>query len=253
MEDVCQGLAGGYAGVRGGPGRGCLPAAASTCAAALVPASNSLTGSSSDPNALIAGRRTLAARSRRSGGGLLSGAAARQPMAIAADKSVFSARCCAISCRCLAWRPILALEGSRWLDPDRAAIAYRMVEGLPRPFTLEEAAKAEGYRLKRAQTYLADLPASNLYPAQVLMARRENEAARNLHAAVATRDDEADGSAATKTVRLKAIQVIEGNEGKASVTVNVNQQTSVAALRPGYVIRLPASRAEAAPAIDRAE
>jgi hypothetical protein len=46
-------------------------------------------------------------------------------------------------------------------------IAYRMVEGLPRPLTLEEAAKAEGYRLKRARTYLADLPAFNQYRAQL--------------------------------------------------------------------------------------
>jgi hypothetical protein len=38
-----------------------------------------------------------------------------------------------------------------------AQIAYRMVESLPRPLTLLEAAKAEGYRLKRARTYLADL------------------------------------------------------------------------------------------------
>jgi hypothetical protein len=56
------------------------------------------------------------------------------------------------------------------------------------------------------------------------------------------RDDEGDESAATKTVRLKAIQVIEGSEGKAGVVVNVNQQTNVAAITPGYVIRLPASR-----------
>jgi hypothetical protein len=36
--------------------------------------------------------------------------------------------------------------------------------------------------------------------------------------------------------------VIEGSEGKAGVVVNVNQQTNVAAITPGYVIRLPASR-----------
>jgi hypothetical protein len=41
-------------------------------------------------------------------------------------------------------------------------------------------------------------------------------------------------------VRLKAISVIEGNEGKGGVVVNVNQQTNVAAITPGYVIRLPA-------------
>jgi hypothetical protein len=115
-------------------------------------------------------------------------------------------------------------------------IAYRMVEGLPRPLTLMEAAKAEGYRLKRARTYLADLPQFNLYRAQLLKARRMNEEARNLHTAIEIRDDEGDGSAATKTVRLKAIGVIEGKPDGASVTVNV--QTNVATISPGYVVRL---------------
>jgi hypothetical protein len=67
--------------------------------------------------------------------------------------------------------------------------------------------------------------------------------------AIEIRDDEADGSAATKTVRLKAIQVIEGNE-MPGLVVNVNTQTNVAAITPGYVIRLPASRAEGAPMIE---
>src|ERR1700722_16812939 len=121
-------------------------------------------------------------------------------------------------------------------------IAYRMVEGLPRPLTLEEAARAEGYRLKRARQYLADLPAFNAYRAQLLKARRENEAARNLHTAIQIRDDDGDGSAAIRTVRLKACQFIEGAPDKASVVVNVNQTSNV--ISPGYVIRLPASRSD---------
>jgi hypothetical protein len=125
-------------------------------------------------------------------------------------------------------------------------IAYRMVEGLPRPLTLMEAAKAEGYRLRRARTYLADLPAFNLYRAQLLKARRENEQARNLATAIEIRDDDGDGSAAIRTVRLKACQFIEGTPDGASVVVNVSQTSNVAAISPGYVIRLPASRAEPA-------
>jgi hypothetical protein len=125
-------------------------------------------------------------------------------------------------------------------------IAYRMVEGLPRPLTLLEAARAEGYRLKRARTYLADLPAFNLYRAQLLKARRENEQARNLATAIEIRDDDGDGSAAIRTVRLKACQFIEGKPDGASVVVNVSQTSNVAAISPGYVIRLPASRAEPA-------
>jgi hypothetical protein len=52
-------------------------------------------------------------------------------------------------------------------------------------------------------------------------------------------------------VRLKAIQVIEGNEGKGGVVVNVNQQTNVAAITPGYVIRLPAKSVTDLPAIEQ--
>jgi hypothetical protein len=129
-------------------------------------------------------------------------------------------------------------------------IAYMMVEGLPRPLTLEEAAKAEGYRLKRARNYLADLPAFNVYRAHLLKARRENEAARNLATAIEIRDDPGENSAADRTVRLKAIGVIEGNEGKSSVVVNVNQQTNVAAITPGYVIRLGRFAAQAGPPIE---
>ena len=58
--------------------------------------------------------------------------------------------------------------------------------------------------------------------------------------AITIRDDPGENLAADRTVRLKAIQVIEGNEGKAGVVVNVNQTSNVASITPGYVIRLPA-------------
>ena len=121
-----------------------------------------------------------------------------------------------------------------------AQIAYLMVEGLPVPRSLEQAAKDCGYRVRRARSYLADLPAFNAYRRQLLKERRNAEQARNLATAIAIRDDKGDGSAATKTVQLKACQFIEGPPDKAGVTVNVNQQTTVAATSPGYVIRLPA-------------
>jgi hypothetical protein len=121
-------------------------------------------------------------------------------------------------------------------------IAYLCVHGLPQPKTLEEAAKSVGYRLKRARNYLDALPAFNAYRRQLLKERRESEEARNLHTAIEIRDDEGDGSAATKTVRLKAINVIEGRDDRASVTVNVSQTSNV--ISPGYVIRLPASRVD---------
>jgi hypothetical protein len=54
-------------------------------------------------------------------------------------------------------------------------------------------------------------------------------------------------------VRIKAVQAIEGNEGKGGVVVNVNQQTNVATIAPGYVIRLPArSSVTDLPAIEQA-
>jgi hypothetical protein len=63
-----------------------------------------------------------------------------------------------------------------------------------------------------------------------------------LATAIEIRDDDGDGSAAIRTVRLKACQFIEGKPDGASVVVNVNQTSNVAAISPGYVIKLPAPR-----------
>jgi hypothetical protein len=139
------------------------------------------------------------------------------------------------------------------LTEDEAEIAHLMVYGLPNeetilgkvikpdwPLTLEQAAKFVGYRLKRARTHLDNLPAFATQRRELLDGKRKAELARNLATAIAIRDDEGEGLAADRTVRLKAIGVIEGNEGKGGVVVNVNQQTNVASIQPGYVIRLPA-------------
>jgi hypothetical protein len=72
------------------------------------------------------------------------------------------------------------------------------------------------------------LPAVNAYRRQLLDGRRKAEEARNLATASRIGDDEGDGSAADRTVRLKAIGVIEGTSDKANVDVNVSQQTNVA-------------------------
>jgi hypothetical protein len=110
------------------------------------------------------------------------------------------------------------------------------------PLSLTQAAKATRYLLKKARNVLGDRAEFNQLRGQLLKARRESEGPRNLATAIKIRDDEGDGSAADRTVRLKAIGVIEGNEGKAGVVVNVNQQTNVASIQPGYVIRLPAAK-----------
>jgi hypothetical protein len=82
--------------------------------------------------------------------------------------------------------------------------------------------------------------------------RRKSELARNLQTLIEIRDDLGEGFAGDRTVRIRAVQAIEGTEGKASVTVNVNQQTNVAQIQPGYVIRLPALKADrGAPAIEQ--
>jgi hypothetical protein len=98
--------------------------------------------------------------------------------------------------------------------------------------------------------HLDSLSAFSTHRRELLDGERKAELARNLETLIQIRDDPGENSAADRTVRLKAISVIEGNEGKGGVVVNANQQTNVATITPGYVIRLPASRAEGAPMIE---
>ena len=107
------------------------------------------------------------------------------------------------------------------------------------PLSLTLAAKATGYLLKKARNVLGDRAEFNQLRGQLLKARRESEGPRNLATLIQIRDDEGQGLAADRTVRLKAIQVIEGNGGNGGVVVNVNQQTNVATITPGYVIKIP--------------
>jgi hypothetical protein len=136
------------------------------------------------------------------------------------------------------------------LTEEEAEIARLMVHGLPNdevildvpikagwPLTLEQAAKFMGYRLKRARAHLDPNPDFRGYCRELLEARRESERARNMAVAVEIRDDVGDGTAATKTVRIKAASFIQGDD-KPGVVVNVNTQTNVG-IKAGYVIRLP--------------
>ena len=68
---------------------------------------------------------------------------------------------------------------------------------------------------------------------ELLDGKRKAELARNLATAIAIRDDEGENLAADRTVRLRAIQVIEGSEGKRGGVVNVNQMSNVATITPG--------------------
>jgi hypothetical protein len=105
------------------------------------------------------------------------------------------------------------------------------------PMTLEQAARFVGYRIRKARR-LASSEEFIRFRGSLMRELRQSEGPRNLATAIRIRDDEGDGSAATKTAQLKACQFIEGPPEKGGVTVNVNQQTNVAAITPGYVIRL---------------
>jgi hypothetical protein len=139
------------------------------------------------------------------------------------------------------------------LTDEEEEIARLMVYGLPHeevilgkvvkpdwPLTLEQAAKFVGYRLKRARTHLDNLREFSTFRRELLDGKRKAELARNLQTLIEIRDDPGEGFAADRTARIKAVQAIEGSDGKGGVVVNVNQQTNVATITPGYVIRLPA-------------
>jgi hypothetical protein len=143
------------------------------------------------------------------------------------------------------------LAKAKVLTDDEQEIARLMVYGLPNeeiilgklvkadwPLTLEQAAKFVGYRLKRARNHLDELVEFSTLRRELLDGKRKAELARNLATLIEIRDDPGEGLAADRTVRIKAVAAIEGRPDGASVTVNVNQQTNVATITPGYVIRL---------------
>ena len=85
------------------------------------------------------------------------------------------------------------------LTDEEEEIARLMVYGLPHeevilgkvvkpdwPLTLEQAAKFVGYRLKRARTYLDDMPAFSTHRRELLAGKRSAELPRNLMTAIET-------------------------------------------------------------------
>jgi hypothetical protein len=108
-----------------------------------------------------------------------------------------------------------------------------------RGLTLRQAALHNHVRLRQARLVAESQQfATALYNAN--RARRHSEAPSNLQAAIDIRDNKGDGSPARDTVRLKAIDSIEGKSSSGTnVNVNVNQSTNLTA---GYVIRLPATQ-----------
>jgi hypothetical protein len=142
---------------------------------------------------------------------------------------------------------------AKGLTDDEAEIGRLVTFGLPTdetidgklvkadwPLTLEQAARFVGYRCKKARNYLDNLPEFSTYRRELLDGRRKSEAPRNLATLIEIRDDPGEGLAADRTVRVRAVAAIKGTD-KGGVVVNVNTQTNVATITPGYVIRLPAN------------
>ena len=106
------------------------------------------------------------------------------------------------------------------------------------------AADFMGLKRRRAKIAMSDPSFRKLF-ATNLEAMRNGERARNLHTAIAIRDEAGEGLAADRTVRLKAIQLLEGTAG-GGVTVNVNQTNNSLTVSPGYVIKLRPTEAQPA-------
>jgi hypothetical protein len=116
--------------------------------------------------------------------------------------------------------------------------------------TLRQAALHHGCKLRQARLIAESQQfATALYNANRV--RRATESPNNVQTAIDIRDNKGDGSPARDTVRLKAIDSIEGKSSSGTnVQVNVNQQTHLTA---GYVIRLPATQPTDPPTIEHKE
>lgn len=104
------------------------------------------------------------------------------------------------------------------------------------PMRLDEACDLLRIRRRRGREIMQS-PAAQKELARQLQGLRSGMKARAMTVLGAILEDEGDGSAATKTVRLKAANAILGEENRnGGVTVNVNNGP---VLQAGVVIRLP--------------
>ncbi len=116
------------------------------------------------------------------------------------------------------------------------------------PLTWRQAARVVGVRIARCR----EVVRTKLFQAELSRlqaAKKRSEGPRSLAAAIKIRDDEGDGSAATKLARLKAIQLIEGRNRSRVFTAHVRSPSPSAVpaqpatdvskpARPDYIIRL---------------
>jgi len=116
------------------------------------------------------------------------------------------------------------------------------------PLSLEDAADVLGLKRRNARQIFG-LPAFRKLLTSAIADLRMGAHARMVHTMIKIADDPGDGTAADRTVRLKAVLAVLGEEAKgANLTVNVGLQNNVA-FKPGYVIRLPPDMA-ARPTLD---
>jgi hypothetical protein len=127
-------------------------------------------------------------------------------------------------CRSACWSAISRAPTSSKSSHARSARRERRTR-----VTDEQAAKFVGYRLRRARTHLDNLREFSTLRRELLDGKRWRATSPPR---IAIRDDEGENLAADRTVRLRAIQVIEGSEGKGG-GVNVNQTSNVATITPG--------------------
>lgn len=122
------------------------------------------------------------------------------------------------------------------LEADEAIDGVAYVAG--EPLRINDAAKFMGLRTKRAHRAFRTPNVLAMHRAK-LEQLRDGERARNILKAVAIRDNPGEGLAADRTVQLKAIATIEGQtKSGVNVSVSVNNQTNIAQVQPGYVIKL---------------
>lgn len=152
--------------------------------------------------------------------------------------------------------PATAARYGKLTDDEAEEITDLMVFGLDNPDTIDgrtfeafeplpiqAAARYAGIRVKRARASFSDLALRKKYRDKV-EALRSGEFVRNLLTAIAIRDTKGDDTAADRTVRLKAIQTIEGNDAKTSIAVQINNSVTANNVTPGYVVRLQAAKTD---------
>lgn len=111
--------------------------------------------------------------------------------------------------------------------------------GLPAntPLPLEQAALVAGMRIKNARFVFAQPAFLKAYSAELQRIRKAHHA-RAIGTIAQIMEDEGDGTAATKTVRLKAANSLLDNPEARTPGVSVNINNAVQ-LTAGIVIRLP--------------